>query len=678
MCINTFLMLPFADFFPQIHVPPPIILKRDHNFLKRQKLSPPIDNESDDQIIIKEESLPTYSPQQQKKLPVKILNRANVKILNINAPNHTVEPIMKKPIIRTGDDGYVEIATEILETAEESDAIRYAPPVETDVFPCDMCERSFPLRQLLDIHMANHIRERSFTCTICKKGFFSKYDLGKHKLIHTGEKPHKCVVCKKAFSRSTLLTRHEKIHTDQPKLLCVYCERQFLSKPELDKHTERHKKRRPFPCKMCGKSFAFKQGLERHEAVHAKEQPHKCEHCDMSFPTPSKLARHLTAHAGRRPYPCRLCPKSYLLSHHLTRHLRSHSRSEPGSYKCYECDKVFASRDELIFHSAVHATQSLTCPLCKLSFENIEEVTAHIKSHTEGEQFACEFCDLIFTSEKQLEMHREVQHSDEHAAYTKDNQTRIIKSEIGDTAAGAVSDDDGGGETDEYIVEEEQHEYDDDCVDPLAGNEDGGEVSFEKFCSGFDDEEHDRPLNQSELMLDDGSVDKPIRIRTDNLKVFKGNVVNVPKRTVQRPTSTAPSSKSVVTPILRKINITNTLSKLPKGLSVTRKVEDGSSTATKEKNNKMLLVQMPPSRHSPPKKSPVAVDDGRKISPSSINKATTAAPSPNSKLIEMKIGSETIRVQKVRMTKAEVEAMAKQGKIEYKGGQVFLKKMSER
>lgn len=428
----------------QIHVPLPINVKGEQNLPKAKR--PKVVEECDESIIyIKEESLPTISQSlptisQQKRLPVKILNRANVKILNINAPNHTIEPIMTKPVIRTDEDGNVEIATEILETVDESDAIRYAPPVETDVFPCNMCERSFPLRQLLDIHMANHIRERSFACNICKKGFFSKYDLGKHKLIHTGEKPYKCVVCKKAFSRSTLLTRHEKIHTDQPKLLCVYCERQFLSKTELDKHTERHKKRRPFPCKMCGKSFAFKQGLERHEAVHAKEQPHQCEHCDKSFPTPSKLARHLTAHAGGRPYPCRLCPKSYLLSHHLTRHVRSHARYEAGSYKCNECDSVFASRDELIFHSAVHATQSLTCPLCKESFDDVEEVTAHIKSHTDGEQFACEFCDLIFTGEKQLEMHREVQHSDEHAEYTKDNQTRIIKSEIA-----AVSDEECGG-----------------------------------------------------------------------------------------------------------------------------------------------------------------------------------------------------------------------------------------
>lgn len=332
-----------------------------------------------DPIAIKQENVPQKEKPKimQYEFRPKILNKNNIKILNINAPGNDKEPIIKKPVVRTDADGNIEIVTEILENIEENDAIKNAPYVETDVFPCDMCERSFALRQLLDIHMTNHIRERSHICETCNKAFFSKYDLGKHELIHTGEKPYVCVVCKKAFSRSTLLTRHEKIHTDQPKLLCVHCEKPFLSKSDLAKHIERHNKRRPFPCKLCKKSFAFKQGLERHEVVHVRVQPHKCEHCEESFSTPSKLARHLTAHAGRRPYPCRLCSKSYLLSHHLTRHVRSHGRDDPGAYKCSECANVFATRDELIYHSAVHATQSLSCPLCKETFGDLEEVTGN-------------------------------------------------------------------------------------------------------------------------------------------------------------------------------------------------------------------------------------------------------------------------------------------------------------
>uniref|UniRef100_A0A1B0C9Y1 Putative chorion transcription factor cf2 n=1 Tax=Lutzomyia longipalpis TaxID=7200 RepID=A0A1B0C9Y1_LUTLO len=134
------------------------------------------------------------------------------------------------------------------------------------------------------------------------------------------------------------------------------------------------------------------------------------------FSTPSKLARHLTAHAGHRPFPCKLCPKSYVLSHHLTRHMRSHAQSV-ATYNCFDCGVTFSTRDELIYHSAVHATQSLVCPLCKEQFGDLDEVTEHIKSHTEGDQYACEFCDLIFTTEGKLDEHTNSQHFEDQQKY---------------------------------------------------------------------------------------------------------------------------------------------------------------------------------------------------------------------------------------------------------------------
>lgn len=218
-----------------------------------------------------------------------IVKQEPIRILNKQASIKSIEPVLRTPVVKTSDDGKIEIISEIMDTDEtELDLIKNAEPVETNVFPCNYCERSFPLRQLLDIHMANHVRDRKFQCSVCNKGFFSKYDLGKHELIHTGEKPFKCVVCGKAFSRSTLLRRHEKVHSDQPKFLCAFCERPFLSKDEWEKHTQNHQKKRPFTCDVCNKSFAFKQGLERHEVIHSIDQPFKCEHCLKGFSTQGK------------------------------------------------------------------------------------------------------------------------------------------------------------------------------------------------------------------------------------------------------------------------------------------------------------------------------------------------------------------------------------------------------
>lgn len=112
----------------------------------------------DEQIEIIETAAPPSPP--------KILNK-NAKILNKTASRNYVEPKLCEPIIRTDDQGNVEIVTVIIEN--EQDPLKVADPVETNVFPCPYCERSFPLKQLLDIHVTNHTRERKFACEICQK-----------------------------------------------------------------------------------------------------------------------------------------------------------------------------------------------------------------------------------------------------------------------------------------------------------------------------------------------------------------------------------------------------------------------------------------------------------------------------------------------------------------------------
>ncbi|XP_026480288.1 zinc finger protein 883-like, partial [Ctenocephalides felis] len=347
------------------------------------------------------------------------------KILNLQAGTTTTEvsKVLKIERRSTLNDGNTEqyVLKEDFYDYDDRPALSDDNPnkptvcVETDVFPCDHCDRSFPLQQLLDIHMRRHTRERKYHCDQCSKSFFSKYDLAKHANVHSGEKPFTCVECGKAFARATLLHRHEKVHVDTPKFLCSTCDKTFLSLNELDRHESNHRKTRMFECKECNKTFAYKQGLERHSFVHAEAKPHQCHYCNESFTTDGKLARHIRRHAGSRPYPCRYCQKSFLLSHHLTRHMKtSHAnedqnrrnRSEQmitrGSgakntnsqspetrrprpripkveqvdeFKCDECDMRFETNDELIYHSAVHATQSLTCPLCNEKFTDLDSCT---------------------------------------------------------------------------------------------------------------------------------------------------------------------------------------------------------------------------------------------------------------------------------------------------------------
>lgn len=346
----------------------------------------------------------------------KILN-SQIQIPKLDEPNNTlIDCIEETP------DGNIQIVTygdtEYLDEAEDMKP-RVADP-ERDVFTCSTCDRSFPLQQQLDIHVRNHTRARDHPCQLCDKAFFTKYDLGKHFLTHTKQKDYTCIVCNKSFSRSTLLYRHEKIHNDPniKRFKCKDCPRIFLNELDYRKHIDNHAKTRNFKCSFCSKRFAFKQGLERHEVIHDMESmPNVCQYCEMRFPSAAKLQRHLaSAHAGSRPFPCSRCKKRFMLSHHLYRHTRtSHQNDSTMTFQCPDCtdNVLFDNREEFIDHCLVHAVETLVCPLCRAPFDNIDHASNHIVLHSKSDMYFCDYCNLVYLSQDELNNHFTDMHSNE-------------------------------------------------------------------------------------------------------------------------------------------------------------------------------------------------------------------------------------------------------------------------
>ncbi|XP_014477980.1 PREDICTED: uncharacterized protein LOC106746195 [Dinoponera quadriceps] len=272
-----------------------------------------------------------------------------------------------------------------------SDRVKSDPtklePGEIRVHACDQCDRTFPLRQALALHIQNAHRDRNYKCTECERMFFTKYDLNKHMTTHSEEKPYSCQICQKQFSRQNLLHRHEKVHRDEARYNCQHCDREFFTTEDLEKHEDAmHKKDKPFQCNICNKRFQYKQGLERHETLHNEDKTFVCEYCKEAFHTSTKLARHLTSHAGHRPYMCKLCPRTFLLSHHLTRHMRTHSVEK--RHVCEDCGKAFKRKESLEVHQLTHTKRTpamgLTCDVCQESCRNRADYVTHIKQHIEA------------------------------------------------------------------------------------------------------------------------------------------------------------------------------------------------------------------------------------------------------------------------------------------------------
>lgn len=204
---------------------------------------------------------------------------------------------------------------------------------------------------------------------------------------------------------------------DVPRYHCVECDRVYLNPLDYEKHSITHSKQRNHECHFCGKRFAYKQGLERHITIHDNDaQPNPCQYCDLRFPSASRLQRHLSKeHAGTRPYPCGKCSKRFMLSHHLCRHMKTtHGiKEEAVQYQCQECEEIFIDRDDFFSHCLEHAEETLTCPLCRMTFEHNKDAAEHIAAHSVSDMYYCDYCNSIFMNQDDLNHHFMDQHSEE-------------------------------------------------------------------------------------------------------------------------------------------------------------------------------------------------------------------------------------------------------------------------
>ncbi|XP_050095454.1 zinc finger protein with KRAB and SCAN domains 7-like [Anopheles aquasalis] len=277
----------------------------------------------------------------------------------------------------------------------------------TKLWSCELCEKKYVTKNLLEVHMNTHTGERPYQCTVCSKDFSSKYVLAVHMKTHSERtRNFVCTVCNASFFKRNNLVQHERIHLGLKEYMCRDCGKEFLSQHNLNVHRIIHAGNKPFSCRTCGKSFARKAEMIDHERIHTGEKPFACDICDARFAQRSNLHSHRrVTHMNDKRFKCEICGACFKRRRLLVYHERStHTGERP--YKCDQCTATFAYPEHFQKHKRIHSgAKPFSCEVCHKSFNSRDNRNAHRYVHSDKKPFECVICGAGFMRKSHLYGH---------------------------------------------------------------------------------------------------------------------------------------------------------------------------------------------------------------------------------------------------------------------------------
>lgn len=247
------------------------------------------------------------------------------------------------------------------------------------LFICNYCQKPFPIKERLRLHMRTHTGDRPYSCRHCPKTFARGGQLVQHTRTHTGSRPYTCKQCNSSFTCSANLKLHIKRHMDVRDFICDICGKAFIRRDALKKHLSCfHNNVRAFHCKICNKEL--KGHLPQHMRTHNQDKPHGCANCGARFAQRSQLTVHQRIHSGEKPYRCQVCWKAFAHSTALKLHTRRHTGEKP--FRCPLCENTaFSQLPHLKKHMlCIHKTDKpYLCNFCKSWHKTKISLEEHIQ-----------------------------------------------------------------------------------------------------------------------------------------------------------------------------------------------------------------------------------------------------------------------------------------------------------
>lgn len=91
---------------------------------------------------------------------------------------------------------------------------------------CDICGKTFTLKNNLSQHRKSHLPSRQFACGLCPKTFMTNKELQRHSQVHNG----------KSLNKAEKLFIYCIFHEESQAFTCVICNTNFGRKDNLRRH----------------------------------------------------------------------------------------------------------------------------------------------------------------------------------------------------------------------------------------------------------------------------------------------------------------------------------------------------------------------------------------------------------------------------------------------------------
>lgn len=160
---------------------------------------------------------------------------------------------------------------------------------------CQVCNKVMNESYYLKSHVLLHnpdLRE-PYVCDMCGKSFKVKNTMVNHRRRHETGHIFKCELCPYTAKYKDYLKRHMPIHTGELKYLCTECPARYVSKGSLSDHIKLKHTEPAFKCDSCHKAYHSSLTLQRHiEAAHLRIKKHECNMCAMAFSYRHDMLKH--------------------------------------------------------------------------------------------------------------------------------------------------------------------------------------------------------------------------------------------------------------------------------------------------------------------------------------------------------------------------------------------------